>query len=559
MPRNWRTIWLLGLAALFVAQTGLRLFFHSRLHTPVLGLGLHIFTLAAWLSLVALLVAHLPERRRPVATALLLGASHAFLSLFDAVQMAWHYLVGTGAPVWLVFTDPGLTFSLLASIGITPIRFALILAALLALHVALYAPVAARLTAIAGRIARVELRPRISAVAVLLALFVIATFALPRWMWRREVFRNASSHPFQMAPVELMTGGKPVYGPASRVEPLPGARPLVLIVVDALRRDRMGVYDPRLATTPFLSRAAATPGWHVERSSWSTCTFSFCGIMSILASRSWNDFGSAPPTMIDALSRHGYRSYLLLGGSTRTFGRLPLLFGRGVAMLWDIGIQGASDDRVLLAKLRETDFPDPRHSFVYLHLMSTHAGGILHAPAGADYPHTYDAKVRQADAMIEQALAILAAKGFGDALVVITADHGERLGEKGRWFHGGPPDDAALMIPLIVRDGAPAWPGRALASQIDIAPTFLRGVGGQFGAGWRGTPLQEPARVDAVPIGTAEATGAIATLGGKTWKYLCDRDTGRERVTPRDGAPLTELRRLHREVASPIREPGCRR
>jgi arylsulfatase A-like enzyme len=224
-------------------------------------------------------------------------------------------------------------------------------------------------------------------------------------------------------------------------------------------------------------------------------------------------------------------------------------------------------------------------------MISAHAGSYIYpqfrlprlaavgnptlADFGRDYPELYRGRVRQADDFLRKIFATLKTKGLlDDALVIITADHGERLGEHGTYFHGGRPDYAATAIPIMVYDDrGGAWPPRAPVSQIDIAPTFLRGVGGLDGPGWRGQALQDRARIDAVPLSTFEATGVIAMVGGTEYKYLCERETGAERIEridnpdaegiplPRGAATaplLATLRALAARVAGPIPEAQCR-
>lgn len=578
------------LGALLIAQTVARLLFHiSKFQIVPLGIALHLLGIASFLTFVALFVSRLPERWRglPLAGAaivLMLGPVHAVTTYFDLTYIVWEHLTKSRPPVWMPVTDPAMAMALLASIGIgidTVLAAAL---TLLAAHLLLYVPVAARL----ARLARRAMRSRVPAgrgrsvrgdalATAFLAVFVALVFLLPKQTWRRELLHNSMPLALQMAPPDLMMGRRPRDMRLPAAPPLTRPRPLVLIVVDALRPDRMSVYDPALDTTPFLRRLQREGTLHGFGPAYSTCTFSFCGIMSLLASRSWDNFGAAPPTVIDMLSRQSYRSYVLLSGRQRDFGRLPTLFGDGVAMLRDQDSIGA-DDRNIARWLREIDFPDPRRSFLYLHLMSTHLGTAIEPrfmPRGgvtAPYPRIYDAKVRQADAMIEDIFAALHAKGLlEDALVVISSDHGERLGEGGAWYHGGPPDEAAIAVPILVYDASGVkWPARALASTIDVAPTLMRGAGGSPGPGWRGQPLQEPARIEAVPIGTVEITGVIAALGGRTYQYLCRRDDGVERVLLLDGSPggrpvpgappsLTDrLRGLHRSTAGLHYGPVCR-
>ena len=64
----------------------------------------------------------------------------------------------------------------------------------------------------------------------------------------------------------------------------------------------------------------------------------------------------------------------------------------------------------------------------------------------------YDAGLPEVDRAIGDVLAVLQSAGrYAGALVVVTADHGEMLGEHALAGHGGPPFEDLLNVPLIVK------------------------------------------------------------------------------------------------------------
>ena len=136
----------------------------------------------------------------------------------------------------------------------------------------------------------------------LLALTLVARIGLPERMWYLEYFHRGGIGGFVVAPPALTLGAPGPDAPLGPPQRLAGARPVILILVDAMRRDRMGVYDRALDTTPFLDSLARDGTLRAFPNAYSTCTFSFCGIMSILASRSWDNFTRRPPTILDALT-----------------------------------------------------------------------------------------------------------------------------------------------------------------------------------------------------------------------------------------------------------------
>lgn len=105
------------------------------------------------------------------------------------------------------------------------------------------------------------------------------------------------------------------------------------------------------------------------------------------------------------------------------------------------------------------------------------AAGTIDAAAVRDL---YDGEIHYVDAEIGRLLDALAASGaLARTLVVITADHGESLGEHDYWFeHGLYAYQSTCRIPLIVRlpDAFPSRPApgvrRGVVSLVDVAPTL---------------------------------------------------------------------------------------
>jgi arylsulfatase A-like enzyme len=122
----------------------------------------------------------------------------------------------------------------------------------------------------------------------------------------------------------------------------------------------------------------------------------------------------------------------------------------------------------------------------------------------ADLARLYDANLAYADDVIGRLRDRLAAAGlWGETALIVTADHGEALGEHGFVGHNDQVYDESTHVPLIVRGPGRERPGAlgpkriaALASLLDVAPT----VAGLFGlpreacvrAGFRGRSLVAP-------------------------------------------------------------------
>jgi choline-sulfatase len=89
--------------------------------------------------------------------------------------------------------------------------------------------------------------------------------------------------------------------------------------------------------------------------------------------------------------------------------------------------------------------------------------------------HGYYAAISYVDERIGDVLAALRDAGLdGDTTVVLTADHGEMLGERGLWYKMSFFEPSA-RVPLIVSSSGRVAPGRRAApvSLLDLAPTLL--------------------------------------------------------------------------------------
>jgi Tfp pilus assembly protein PilF len=117
--------------------------------------------------------------------------------------------------------------------------------------------------------------------------------------------------------------------------------------------------------------------------------------------------------------------------------------------------------------------------FLWVHYYDPHlpyAAPQKYRAAAPNRP--YDAEIAFADAQIGE---LLRSVDRAKTVVVLTADHGESLGDHGEQDHGLFLYDATLKVPLVI--AAPGLQPRVVAEQvrhIDLAPTIaeLAGAGG---------------------------------------------------------------------------------
>jgi len=114
--------------------------------------------------------------------------------------------------------------------------------------------------------------------------------------------------------------------------------------------------------------------------------------------------------------------------------------------------------------------------FLFVHYFDPHAPYEAPEPFAARYPQSpYLAEIAYTDHHLGRLFAALRRLGLWDStLLVVTADHGESLGEHGELTHGYYAYNATLHVPLLVRvPGRPAARVEDAVGLVDIVPTVL--------------------------------------------------------------------------------------
>ncbi|MEB2285560.1 MAG: hypothetical protein B6D46_14085 [Polyangiaceae bacterium UTPRO1] len=111
----------------------------------------------------------------------------------------------------------------------------------------------------------------------------------------------------------------------------------------------------------------------------------------------------------------------------------------------------------------------------------------------------YDGQILAMDAALGELIADLKKRGrYENALIVVTADHGELLGEHDIVGHGGRMMyEGLLRVPLVVKLPGASRPQGVITNPVqlvDIVPTVLQALGAPLPAGVQGSPLQQVAR-----------------------------------------------------------------
>jgi hypothetical protein len=169
----------------------------------------------------------------------------------------------------------------------------------------------------------------------------------------------------------------------------------------------------------------------------------------------------------------------------------------------------------------------------------------------------YDNGVRQADAVIGELLAQLADKGYlSRAVVVVTADHGELLGEHGLYTHARGVYEEVLRVPFVFMSfgyrPAASIVDTVQGALVDIAPTMLRALDLAIPSSWVGVPLQDSHQDRVIYFQEGSLAGLYdCRTAGHCWKYYVDMRSGGEFVTDFLANP-NDVNDAHTHVDTPL-------
>ncbi len=326
--------------------------------------------------------------------------------------------------------------------------------------------------------------------------------------------------------------------PAPRPDPAPGppaAAPgsVVVVVLDTQRADALSPYGAPAGSTPVVERLAAEGTVFEEVISPSPWTIPshaslFTGLYprshgAWFGNRRWLDDGFS--TLAERFADAGYdcaafvsNGYLFLTNVLQGFAVTRAAFGQEDRLVLarlmrftGVGFerwidQGAAEAVVGVdAWLRERD--PQRPFFLFVNLFEAHEAyhppladrrvdnldairvtrrfestrwhslRIRKGPQADVVRSLYGSEVAYQDRLLGELLAVLGAHvRLDDLAIAVTSDHGENLGEDGRWGHIFALNDALLHVPLVIRAPGRMPAGERVAGAyqtLDVGPTLL--------------------------------------------------------------------------------------
>jgi len=278
---------------------------------------------------------------------------------------------------------------------------------------------------------------------------------------------------------------------------LPGGRQsasrpphIFLFVIDSLRRDYVSPYNPAVTFTPAIGQFAADS--FVFDRAMTRYAGTALAVPSIWAGSMLIHMLDQRPfdsrnALLALLDADGYRRLMSVDHIMRELlppGSAGVELDRGVAPM-DCDFCRTMGE--LEARLSEAP-DDPRPVFSYTLPQNVHIAVASKRTVPPD--HAYPAffapvaeSVRQVDECFGEFIAFLRrSKLYDDSIVILTADHGDSLGEEGRWGHAYFMVPEVMRIPLIIHVPTAMRPRvradlHGVSFSTDITPTLYALLG----------------------------------------------------------------------------------
>ena len=307
-------------------------------------------------------------------------------------------------------------------------------------------------------------------------------------------------------------------------KPLPsgGSQPdVILLSIDTLRADHVGVYGYERDTTPYIDSLAArgTRFTHARSPSpWTLPSHSTMLSGQLPIHHGAVDSGGGLPDDLPLIQERFQAAGYATGAAVATlFVGRRFGFARGFDVFEDFDVtnknnlKGTVDAQDVFKAA--TDFvrrQEGESVFLFLHLYDVHypyeAPGdweqkfdrkstsddlryknyfryFKHPVQKEQMAHQvaqYDEEIAYVDDQLRQLIAQFQAAGR-DPLIIVTADHGEEFGERGSWGHAHTLNPEQLRVPLII--AGPGVKTQVIEQTVglqDLAPTLAA----TLGEGW---------------------------------------------------------------------------
>lgn len=335
------------------------------------------------------------------------------------------------------------------------------------------------------------------------------------------------------------------------------SRNVIVIVCDALRADHLPMYGYARNTTPFLNQLYSNGEIQKIENCITTSASTICGIPSLMQSKEWKSCTYDGFTLFKLFKKQGYQTSAIIAGAHKAWYNIAGTYAHDCDYYFD-GMNTQKhyfkDDRVVLEGIENGQFKEDS-KFIYLHLQSPHETALLQNEFAVWKPYEktaggtndrllrltnlYDNKILQADFTIKKIFEELEQKGIlKDALIIITADHGEGLGEHGVDGHVDWLYQPQTRVPLLIIDNQNKYLLQKFSRQIDIAPTIAQALHFVLPSCWQGVSLLDSTRVqysfhETGKIGLETKQQQYAIIDNEDsviYKYIFSKDFKQEQL-----------------------------
>lgn len=343
-----------------------------------------------------------------------------------------------------------------------------------------------------------------------------------------------------------------------------GRRPrstLVLFTIDSVRTEHLGAYGYPRATTPVFD-ALSRRGLRFARAYAQAPHTSF-SITSLLTGRYFGPLsrmrpGLHVPTLAHMLRQVGYRTAAIYPPAVSVTDPAILQPYRQEHFGFQhVRCDYISADQSVDEAIRFLSDQKPQRAFVWIHVFEPHepyqAGG---APAFGDTAiDRYDQELVVVDAALGRLARFLEAER-PEAVLAVTADHGESFDDHGESLHGTNLYEEQIRVPLLLL-GPGIAPGLHAdpVQLVDIAPTFLRLTGADRLPTLDGTSLITAGLASPGPRPAIAGLAEKYALVAWPWKLTWDLLSGQQALYDLAGDPgeQEELHRKQSAVAADLR------
>jgi phosphoglycerol transferase MdoB-like AlkP superfamily enzyme len=249
--------------------------------------------------------------------------------------------------------------------------------------------------------------------------------------------------------------------PAGALSPSPGAKPnIFVIVIDSLRRDYLGAFNSAINFTPAIDEFA-------RQSTVFRNAFTRYGGTGLAEPSIWvggmllHKQYVTPFYPMNALAKlveaEKYRSYVSVDPILR-------VILKPTPNLVELDANRGNTEYRLCSSLEELEgklenrpasaqpvFAYTQPQDIHISVINREKNGAIDSADYGRFYAPYASRVRRIDGCFGNFVRFLKARGmFDNSVIVLTADHGDSLGEEGRWGHAYALVPEVVRVPLIV-------------------------------------------------------------------------------------------------------------